>query len=192
MSTLVAPHVHLWTRNEYHQMAELGWFSRQRVVLIEGQVIDMSPMGSEHATAVALTAKAVEQVFGTGYFVRWQMPFGVGELSEPEPDVAVIAGDIRDYTAEHPTSAVLIVEVADTSLVYDRIEKGSLYAKAGVTDYWVLNLVDRQLEVYRHAIPASEAPYGFKYANSTVLTVEKHVAPLGLRHASIAIVDLLP
>jgi Uma2 family endonuclease len=126
MSTLVAPHVHLWTRNEYHQMAELGWFARQRVELIEGQVIDMSPMGSEHATAVVLTAKAVEQVFGTGYFVRWQMPFGVGELSEPEPDVAVIAGDIRDYTTEHPTSAVLIV------------------------------------------------------------------APLGLRHVSIAIVDLLP
>jgi Uma2 family endonuclease len=192
MSTLVAPHVHLWTRNEYHQMAELGWFARQRVELIEGQVIDMSPMGSEHATAVALTAKAVEQVFGTGYFVRWQMPFGVGELSEPEPDVAVIAGDIRDYTAGHPTSAVLIVEVADTSLVYDRTEKASLYAKAGVTDYWVLNLVDRQLEVYRHAIPASESPYGFRYANATVLTVEEHVTPLGLQHASIAIADLLP
>ena len=61
MRTLVAPHVHLWTRSEYHQMAELGWFARQHVELIEGQVIDMSPMGSEHATGVALTAKAVER-----------------------------------------------------------------------------------------------------------------------------------
>ena len=82
--------------------------------------------------------------------------------------------------------------MADTSLVYDRTEKASLYAKAGVTDYWVLNLVDRQLEVYHHAIPASEAPYGFRYANVTVLTVEENVTPLGLQQASIAIADLLP
>jgi Uma2 family endonuclease len=173
-------------------MAELGWFAHQHVELIEGQVIHMSPMGSEHATGVALAAKAVEQAFGTGYFVRWQMPFGVGEFSEPEPDVAVIAGDIRDYTAAHPTSAVLIIEVADTSLAYDRTEKASLYAKAGVTDYWILNLVNRQLEVCREIVPDSEAPYGFAYANKTVLTVADQVTPLALSHITIAVVDLLP
>jgi len=192
MSVLAVPHAHVWTRSEYHKMAELGFFDHQRVELIEGQVIDMRSMGSEHATAVALTARAVERVFGPGYFTRWQRPFGVGELSEPEPDVAVIAGEIRDYTAEHPTIAVLVVEVADTSLAYDRAEKASLYAKAGVAEYWIVNLIDRQLEVHRSPVLAREAAYGFEYADTAVFTGAEYVSPLALPHATIAVADLLP
>jgi Uma2 family endonuclease len=173
-------------------MAALGLFDRQRVELIEGQIVNMSPMGSEHATTVTLTAHAVERAFGDGYFTRWQMPFGVGESSDPEPDVAVIAGEVRDYTTTHPTSAVLIIEVADTSLAYDRTEKASLYAKAGVMEYWIVNLINRQLEVHRTPVPARESPYGFRYVDKTIFTATEHVTPLAFPAVVIAVADLLP
>jgi Uma2 family endonuclease len=89
------------------------------------------------------------------------MPFDIGEHSEPEPDVAVVSGSIRDYTTVHPTTAALLVEVAETSLHYNRTEKGSLYAKAGIIDYWIVNLVDRQLEVYRTPVYEAKGLYGY-------------------------------
>ncbi len=157
MSGSAEPHVHLWTREEYYRMAQMGLFQGKRVELIEGRVIVTSPVGSLHAAAATLAARAVKKSFGEGYFVRWQMPLALGERSEPEPDVAVIAGDVRDYVHDHPTTAALIIEVADTSLAYayDRTTKGSLYARAGIPEYWIVNLVDRQLDVYRdpHPIP---------------------------------------
>ncbi len=192
MSQVAAPTVHRWTRHEYEKMVEVGLFEGKRVELIEGQVIEMAPMLSAHATAVALTAKTVEQAFGAGYFVRWQMPFAVGELSEPEPDLAVIVGDIRDYTDEHPTRAALIIEVADTSLRYDREDKASLYAKAGVADYWVLNLNARQFEVRRKPVKDQTKRYGFGYAETAVFRPTDSVSPLAKPQTTIAVAALLP
>lgn len=192
MSVLIEPQVHLWTRSEYDKMAELGFFDGKHVELIEGQVIEMSPMGSLHATTVSLTAKAVERAFALGYFIRVQMPFNVGEYSEPEPDVAVIAGEIRDYAQEHPTAAALLVEVAETSLTYDRESKSSLYAKVGIADYWIVNLADYQLEVYRDPRPDGAALYGFSYASKTSLTASDVVRPLVQPQRDIAVADLLP
>ena len=192
MSVIGEPHVHLWTRQEYHQMAELGFFTRQRVELIEGQVIVISPMRGAHATAVALAAKTVEPVFGPGYFARWQMPFRIGDLSEPEPDVAIIMGDIRDYVDEHPTTTALIIEVADTSLTYDRVTKGSLYAKAGIRDYWIINLVNRRVEVHRNPLPDAEASYDHRYADITIFGEQDSVTPLAQPQARIAVSDVLP
>ncbi len=191
MTSLAEPRVHLWTRDEYYRMAEAGLFER-RVELIEGRVIDMSPMGSLHATAVALAARTVEHVFTKDYFVRWQMPFVVSELSEPEPDVAVVPGTIRDYAVTHPTEAALIIEVAETSLTYDRTDKGSLYAKAQVADYWIVNLVDFQLEVYRQPVPDTTTLYGFIYATKLILGADATIAPLALPAAVIPVADLLP
>jgi Uma2 family endonuclease len=192
MSLLAEPQVHLWTRSEYARMAEIGLFTGKHVELIEGRVIEMSPMGSLHATGVALAAKAVERAFGANYFVRWQMPFAVGALSEPEPDVAVVAGDVRAYVHAHPTTAALIVEVAETSLEYDRTVKASLYAKAGVADYWILNLSDAQIEVFRMPTPDPEQEYGFGYAMKTVFTAAERVTPLALPQVAITVADMLP
>lgn len=192
MATLAEPHVHLWTRDEYYKMAEAGLFEQRRVELIEGRVIDMSPMGSLHATAVALAARAVEHAFTKDYFVRWQMPFVVSGLSEPEPDVAVVPGTVRDYTVMHPTEAALIIEVAETSLTYDRTEKASLYAKAEIADYWIVNLVDGQLEVYRQPRPDATVPYSFSYATKLILTAADTIAPLFASEVVIAVADLLP
>lgn len=192
MEPLIEPRAHLWTRGEYYKMAEAGLFEGRHVELIEGQVIEMSPMGSLHATAVALTARALEKAFGQGYFVRWQIPLAASEISEPEPDVAVIAGDVRDYREAHPTTAFLIVEIADTSLAYDRTHKASVYAKAGIADYWVVNLIDRQLEVRRNPLPDAAQPFGFGYADVKILSAADSISPLSMPQATVAVADLLP
>ena len=186
------PQVHLWTRNEYYKMAEVGLFEGKHVELIEGQVIEMTPTGSLHATAVALAARRLEKAFGAGYFVRWQMPLVVTQNTELEPDLAIVRGDVRDYKDSHPTTAALIVEVADSSLLHDRTKKAEIYARAGIADYWILNLNDRQLEVHRNPQASSIEPSGFGYRDVTVLTENDVVGPLGAPQEIIAVEDLLP
>jgi Uma2 family endonuclease len=192
MELLAEPQVHQWTQDEYYRMAEAGLFDGKHVELIEGRIVEMSPMGSYHRTSVILTGDVLRQVFGQGYFVSTQCPLDLGEKSEPEPDVAVIAGDVRDYKDAHPTTAVLVVEVAEASLTYDRTEKASLYAKAGIQDYWILNLIDRQLETRRTPIVDPTQPFGFGYASATILKEADFAAPLAMPQAKIAVADLLP
>ena len=139
-----------------------------------------------------LATDALRGAFGASAFVQTQSPIDLGELSEPEPDIAVIRGDARDYSQAHPRTALLIVEVAESSLDYDRTEKASLYAAAGIPDYWVLNLRDRRLEVRRDPVPDETQLYGYRYESVTVLNAGDFVSPLAAPGASIAIVDLLP
>jgi Uma2 family endonuclease len=137
-------------------------------------------MGSRHRTAVILAGDALRQVFRPGYFVSTPCPLDFGEITEPEPDVAVIAGQVRDYAEAHPTTAVLLVEVADTSLTYDRTTKASLYAKASIAEYWIVNLVDRQLEVHRTPVADATQPHGFGYADVTIRTATEVATPLAM------------
>jgi Uma2 family endonuclease len=192
MALLVEPRVHQWTRSEYYTMAAAGLFDGKHVELIEGQVIEMSPMGSPHITAVTLIGDILRMVFGREYFIRIQGPLDFGEITEPEPDVAVIAGQVREYAEAHPTTAVLLVEVADTSLTYDRTTKASLYAKAGIAEYWIVNLVERHLEVHRTPVANTTQPYGFGYADITIRTATEVVTPLALPQAAIAVAEVLP
>ena len=192
MVSVTPPQVHRWTRHEYHRLAELGFFEGRRVELIEGQVIDRAAMKSPHAVAIDLVDTALKAVFGRGYYIRQQKPFVVSDISEPEPDVAVVQGSIRDYAEAHPTSAALLVEVADTSISYDRTFKGSLYAKAVVAEYWIVNLVKRQLEVYRQPVADDQATYGWKYAAVSTYRAGQSVAPLNAADQWVAVVDLLP
>ncbi len=192
MVSITQPQVHVWTRDEYHRMADLGFFEGRRVELVEGQVIDMAAMRSPHATAVDLVDAALKAVFGPGYYIRQQKTFVVSDISEPEPDVAVVPGTIRDYAEAHPTAAALLVEVADTSVSYDRTEKGSLYAKAGIAEYWILNLVKRQLEGYQQPVEDDETPYGWRYGEVAIYQLGQTVAPLAAPDRRVAVEDLLP
>jgi Uma2 family endonuclease len=180
-----------WSKEEYYRLGELGFFREQRVELIEGRLMVHSPQKSLHAAVVDAVDDILGRLFPTGYLVRCQLPLDLGQILEPEPDVAVVAGTRWQYLNAHPTSAVLIVEVADTTLAYDRDHKGSLYARAGVSDYWIINLVDGQLEVYRDPVPDATAPHGFRYATRTDLHAGDSVSPLALP-AAIAVADLLP
>ena len=191
MSAIVEPHVHRWTRDEYYTMAEAGLFRGNRVELIEGQVVEMSPMGSAHATAIVLAGNVLEDAFAHGYVVRWQMPLALSKHSEPEPDIAVVRGNVRDYAQQHPDTAVLVVEVSDTSLGYDRTTKAALYAEAGIEEYWIVNLVEHQMEVCRQPQPAPEG-YGYRYADIVVLSSTERVTPHAAPSTSILVADLLP
>jgi Uma2 family endonuclease len=181
-----------WTRADYYKMVSAGLFDGRRVELIEGEVFEMSPQDSLHASAVTLADDVVRGVFGHGYSVRVQMPLSLGEDSDPEPDIAIVAGAPRDYLNAHPSTALLVIEVASSSLSYDRTLKASLYASKGIEDYWILNLIDRQLEVRRNPRPDASQPYGFGYADITILTETDSVSPLAASQATVAVIDLLP
>jgi Uma2 family endonuclease len=181
-----------WTRDEYYRMAEAGIFKPgERVELIDGEVVEkVSPQSPPHANATVVVSEALRAAFHEGHHVRVQVPLLLGS-SEPEPDVAVVAGHPRDFS-DHPTAAVLVVEVAQSSLAADRSEKASLYARAGIADYWIVNLVDRRLEVYRDPIELPSAPHGFAYAAATVLLPGQSVRPLARPDAEVAVDALLP
>jgi Uma2 family endonuclease len=174
-------------------MIDAGIFAPgERVELIDGEIIEMSPQKSPHSTAISLTAESLRVAFGAGHHVRVQMPLALDPHSEPEPDVAVVLGSPRDYRDAHPASALLVVEVTDSTLAYDRDQKGSLYARAGIVDYWVLNLADRGLEVYRDPGLSPEARYGWSYHTIHHYSVDTNVSPLAAPQVRIAVADLLP
>src|SRR5262249_8310567 len=128
-----------WSKAEYYRLGELGFFQGQRVELIEGRIMVLSPQNPPHAGTLDAVAEVLRGLFGPGYRVRVQMPMDLGQTTEPEPDVAVVAGTVQQFLTAHPTSAALIVEVSDTKVSYDRKRKGSLYARAGIADYWIRN-----------------------------------------------------
>src|SRR5438309_1973038 len=137
------PRVHRWTRAEFHQMSDLGWFQDQRVELIDGEIVDMPVPGNPHCVGTECVAEVLRGLFGPGHWVRVQMPLALSINSEPIPDVAVVPGTPRTFTG-HPTNALLVVEVSDTTLSYDRNRKAPLYAQGGIADYWVVDLNGRQ------------------------------------------------
>lgn len=144
------PALRRFTVEQYHRMIASGILAEgDRVELLEGWIVQMSPHGSEHRVAVTLVQDQLEALLPTGWYVEVQLPLGAAD-SEPEPDVAVVRGPRRRYLDHHPKGAevALVVEVADTSLDEDRQRKGRIYATAGMACYWIVNLPDRQVEVY--------------------------------------------
>src|SRR5262249_38816140 len=142
-----------WTRKEFYRLLDLNFFLGQRVELIEGEILVMAAQKNLHAVSIALTEDALRVAFGPGYWVRVHGSLDLTPYSTPDQDLAVIAGSIRDNTSvDNPTTALLIVEVSLTTLRHDRGRKASLYARAGIADYWIVNLVDRQLEIYRDPV----------------------------------------
>ncbi len=181
------------TRAEFEALMESGVFAPEdRLELIAGELVRREPVGPAHATAVRLVQIALERVIGAGYDVRPQLPLVLGEYDEPFPDIAVVLGSPRDYLQDHPTAALLIVEIAETSVRTDRDTKGSLYASANIPEYWILNLKQRTLEVYREPAPDEKAVYGASYQQRQVLKAGDSVQPLFLPNAAIAVSSLLP
>src|SRR5499433_133724 len=154
----------LYTRAEYEKLVDLSVFPPgEALELIGGELMNAEPPGPAHYTAIRKTARALDAAFGSGWDIRQEGPLALDDESEPEPDVAVVLGQPDDYALVHPSRAVLTVEVAESSLRVDRLHKGSLYAWAGLADYWVLNLVARVLEVYREPVADPAAPFGWRY-----------------------------
>src|SRR4030095_15941333 len=181
-----------WTRAEYDRLIEIGVFHPgDAVELLAGEIIVAEPQNSPHYTAIGLAEEALRAAFGAGWLIRTQGPIALDEQSEPEPDVAVAPGRWRDYSREHPVRPVLIVEVAQSSLSLDRHHKGSLYARARLEDYWIVNLVDRTLEFYAQRVVDPSSPFGWRYASHQTLGVGSSIAPLAAPGSLVPVADLL-
>jgi Uma2 family endonuclease len=176
----------VWARADYERLVAAGILGPgDRVELLEGEIIEMSPEKSRHAAAVDLTLDALRRRLGDSHSIRVQHPLAVSETSEPEPDLAVVPGSPRDYADRHPSSADLVVEVSDTSLDYDRNRKARVYARAGIVEYWIVNLVDSVLEVHRE-------PTVSGYRSVTTVGRGEAVSPLVEPGAIVPVDDLLP
>ena len=176
----------MWARADFERLVSAGVFGpSDRVELLEGEIIEMTPEKSRHATAVDLSLEALRRAFSGAYSIRVQHPLAVSETSEPEPDLAVVRGSIRDYVDQHPTSAVLVVEVSDTSLDYDRTRKARVYAQAGIAEYWIVNIVAGVLEVHRD-------PGDSGYRSVSTLQAGETASPVAGDGMPVRVADLLP
>lgn len=187
------PQLKRWRRVEYERLVDRGVFEPgDRVELIDGLLLVSEPQSSLHYTAILLAQHALARAFGEGWSVRTQAPIALDDASEPEPDVAVVRGGIRDFAASHPVDPLLVVEVSVSSLAFDREHKASLYARGGRPEYWIVNLIDRVLEVRREPGSDPSAPYGWDYGFVDVLGPTERVSALAAPTMQIAVGDLLP
>ncbi len=182
-----------WSRAEYDRAVAAGCFAPgQRVELLGGEIVVTTPQQSRHAATISLLEAALRACFGADVLIRIQMPFALDEASEPEPDVAVVPGTAWDYLDAHPQEALLIAEVSDTTLQYDRGPKKDAYARAGVPEFWIVNLQERRLEIYRE--PIAVGTLQAHYAQVSRLTTSDTVTPvrIAVPQRSLRIADFLP
>ena len=178
--------VHRWTRTDYERMVNAGVFqSGDRLELVGGEIIDMTPQSTRHAVAVQLVCDVLGGILESDYCLRSQMPLAVSVDSEPEPDVAVVRGTPRDYIEGHPRTALLVVEVPDTSLDYDREVKSPLYAACGIPEYWIVNLADEELIVFAD-------PEEGQYTSQMTLHRGQTVSPAFLPPSLLPVESLMP
>lgn len=178
-----------FTRDEFYRMAEAGVFGvDERLELVDGEIISMSPKGPGHVYSTEQMVDALNQAFrGENYLVRTEQPIVFSDRMERYPDVAVVSGRRRDYLRRHPAPAdvALLVEVSDTSVTVDRIVKGPEYAAAGIPEYWIVNIPQGQLEVYREPGPTG-------YRQTIILGADDRVTATAAPDAAILVSDLLP
>jgi len=173
-------------------MREMGWFLDKHVELVAGEIIEERRMTQQHWVAVNLAGNLMPKFFREDHCVCVRGEINMGDDSEPRPDVAISVGRPRDYMNAMPTTAALIIEVADFTLTEDRHRKNSLYARAAVPDYWIVNLRKRSVEVYREPAPMSHKPFGFGYEKFDAFFWDEAVSPLVKPHVHIPVADLLP
>jgi Uma2 family endonuclease len=178
--------VRRWSREEYDRLASLGLCTDAPLELIGGQLVVAEPQGSRHAASVGLVAAVLSAALPRGWAVRIQAPLALDDESLPEPDVAVVEGSHADYQRAHPRRAALVVEVAEASLAFDRGLKASLYASGGVRDYWIVNVVARELEVHRAPVVNPSAPCGWQFRSTERLTSSSAVALLAVPSIRVA------
>lgn len=187
MSATKEPATWHWTRETYHQAMELGLFGTSpKVELIRGEIYLKMSMNPPHAAALGKALLTLAMAFGIGYNIRPQLPISLSTDGEPEPDLAVVVGEPDDYT-EHPTEhdVLLVMEISDSTLAFDKGLKSEVYAEAGIAEYWILDINARTLEVRRE-------PHGTIYRSTHLYDDTQSVTPLARPDAQISVAALLP
>jgi Uma2 family endonuclease len=184
---IVNPRKHLTDLTEWHKMGDAGIFSPDsRLELIQGEILEMAPIGCNHSGHLKRINKFFTILLGDKATTSVQDPLQLGDLSEPEPDFMLLKPDADSYCSHHPTAndVLLLIEVADNSLEYDRNQKLHLYALHNIPEYWLLNLNDNCLEVYRQ-------PHGDLYAEKTTLRTGGSITLSQLPEITVQISDIL-
>lgn len=179
-----------FTREQYYELDRLGYFNGIKVERLRGEIVVMSAVNWSHVVGCRKTEHVLEALFAGVAWINARNPIPT-EDSDPEPDVMVVPGRFEDYS-DHPTNALLIVEVASATLDKDTTIKAEIYALAGVTDYWVLDLDNRRLIVFRDPAPLPPQLGGSAYRTRTELTDTDTVSPLAAPTATVRVADLLP
>lgn len=169
-------------RIEYDSLVERGLLADARVELLRGALVHMTPQGPLHADVVARLASGLVRALPVDVVVRTHSPLAVLDESEPEPDIAVVPAG--DYSTAHPSEALLVVEIADTSLRKDQAIKAPLYAEAGIPEFWLVNLVDHVVEVYRR-------PEAGRYRDVRSLDSQGDLVPAAFPDVKISVAELL-
>lgn len=187
------PGLRRWSRHEYARLIDHGFLDEDDPIeLLDGLLLVKEPQHSPHRTAVLLVAKALERAFGEGWFVQTQSPIILDDQSEPEPDVCVVRGSPRDYAAAHPTCPALVVEIAQSGLNLARGRKAAAYARAGIAEYWIVNLMARVLEIHREPASPSTGRRQWGYLVIDRLAADGTITPLAAPASAICVDDLLP
>lgn len=186
----IVPAPHRWTVDGFLRAAEAGLFEGQRVELIEGEIIDMPAQKDPHAFAVSRLVRALLTLFPEPFWVKIQATTRLNDYSGPEPDIAVMSGPPSPPAVVAPLP-LLVVEVSDTTLLYDRTSKASLYAANGIADYWVVDVNARQIEVFRNPVIDPSRRFGWRYASVTILRVGEFVRPLAKPDVEIEVKRLV-
>ena len=184
---LLAP-IHRFTVEEYYRLADARALAPgARVELLEGQIVDMLPIGPFHASIGSRLHAIFSRAGGERWHVRSQYPVRLNDGSEPQPDLALVKPRTDHYSERHPTpeDVFLLVEVADSSVLSDQVDKLPAYAKAGISEYWIVNLVERTVEVYRTPLP------GGSYASVERRRGDETVAPALFPDAAVKVSALL-
>jgi len=182
-----------WTLKDYRELAKTGFLDDKRTILLDGVLYIVPNPKPPHDIALGQTDDWLRTVFvAPGHHVRCQMSFNVGEDTDPGPDLAVVAGTRKDFLAGAPRVAALIVEVAESSLFLDTTTRAEKYATAGVQDYWVIDLENRVLIVFRDPVPLPAALGANAYRTKFTLNPTDTVSPLAAPQAVVTVSELLP
>ena len=181
-----------WTVDEFHALYALPKFENRRMILVDGEILDMPAPNPAHDVSIGQAQDLLQGVFGAGYWVRVQMALVLNLKTDPIPDLAVVEGPKSRYASEHPTTAELVVEVANSSLTYDLGDKADLYAAGGIADYWVIDLVNRMLVVHRDPIVDAGSPFGHRYATRIELNESSSIAVSKVPSLTTNVVGFFP
>lgn len=174
-----------WKRDEYYRLGEAGLLEGKRSELIQGEIFLLNTISPRHSMVIALLQDELFKRNLGRIYTRIRMPLALDNFSEPEPDLAIVPGRPEVHLLEHPTSALLVIEVSDSSLQHDRDTKSALYSQAGIQEYWLVDLIARQVEVRTQP---GESGYG----RIETYRPGETIAPLLAPQESIAVADILP
>jgi Uma2 family endonuclease len=186
--TILATNLKYWTVQEYHHMSEVGILdASERTELIAGKIVLKTAKTPLHVIALRLLASSLEKSLDESALVRTQDPIQLDNFSEPEPDLAIVKGTMFDYAERHPSpeDVYLVVEIADSTLKKDCEVKDKLYARSNIADYWVVDVKNRQVHIFRTPTPTG-------YASHLILSESQTISPLAFPSIVIPISSILP